>query len=167
MKHKIIGILLLLGSFSATGVESIYVGGAIGHVGLTGDASRFFTNGIGFGLDLGIRTNPLLQVDFSSQISPHGGDLTLFSETFGANFHFYELSDIDLSAGGGPGFYFFKTAGTPNSYFGINIGGAADVVMAEAFRLGLGFRYHGLFGNAPGSYWTVMMRFGYSFEVDS
>src|SRR5688572_21352720 len=76
--------------------EGFYLGGQVGHVGLTDGLRRSYNNAIGFGLDLGIRTNPMLDIIFSSQYSSHAGGgtgLKILSETLSANLHFFQVND--------------------------------------------------------------------------
>ncbi len=166
----------LLGSFTlvllavnlsapALAVDAFYLGGQIGHVTSPANA---FSNAIGFGVDLGVRTNPLLDLVFQIQHSSHNGGagLSLNSATVAADFHFWEFNDFEFSLGGGPGFY-FMSSGTSETYFGLHIGSNVDVVVDDHLRVGLGLRYHGVFagsGNSNGSYWTAMMRVGYLFS---
>lgn len=175
MMKKILAIALCVVAGSAQAIDGFYLGGQLGHVGLTEPTSRTYSNTIGFGIDLGVRTNPLLDLVFSFQRSGHSGGgpdgLTLYSQTVSADFHFGEFNDFEFSLGAGPGFYFFKTNAVTESKFGVNAGSQIDVLVDEHLRIGLGARYHAVFaGSDPGrtaaSYWTVMMRLGYLFSSE-
>lgn len=150
-------------------VEGFYLGGQIGHIGLTGKTSPTYNNTIGFGLDLGFRANPLLDIMFSSQYSSHSGGadgLSLYAETLAASFHILEANDFDWSLGAGPGFYFFKYAVKTESMFGLNMGTNVDVKAGDNLKLGLGLRYHLVFrkdADVGDNIWTIMMRVGYTF----
>ena len=71
MKLKSLILLGLIWGSSLMAVDGFYLGGQIGHVGLTGKTAPTYNNTIGFGLDLGFRSNPLLDIMFSSQYSSH------------------------------------------------------------------------------------------------
>jgi len=162
-------------SFSgrALAIDGIYLGGQLGHVALTGDAKRNFNNAIGFGADVGFRTSGLFDLIFGFQTSSHGGtaaaggDLRLTSTTLNADFRLIPGGDFDITAGAGPGLYFFSQGGASETKFGINFGAAVDVNVDDALKVGLGPRYHVVFSSGPGSssYWTIMARVGYLFEL--
>lgn len=154
----------------ALGIDGFYIGGQLGHVGLTEPASRTFSNTIGIGVDLGVRTNPLLDLVLQLQRSGHSGGgtgLTLVSQTLSADFHFWEFNDFEFSLGGGPGFYFFNATNSDTN-FGLHVGSNVDVVVDDHVRVGLGLRFHGVFANGgnASSYWTAMMRVGYLFTAE-
>jgi len=145
-------------------IDAVYLGGQVGYVSLTGDPAKNFPNAIGFGADLGLRTNAFVDIVLSFQTSSHSG-LTAYAPFLSADIHLGQLHDFDFIVGAGPGFYFFKTSSGTDSNFGINVGGAIDAVVDDSIRIGLGSRYHAVFnGNRGGSYWTVMMRLGYLFQ---
>lgn len=157
---------LLLLSPPAEALDGLYLGGEVGHVALTGDNALNRNNTIGFAVDLGVKVNPLLDLDLQFLRSSHSGGpngLTIYAQTIAANFHFFEVNDFDLSFGGGPGFYFYNTS-TTNSAFGLNAGLNLDVVVEEQIRVGLGFKYHAVFGNSSVDLWTTMLRVGYIFS---
>ena len=151
---------------TAQALDGLYLGGEVGHVALTGQKSIDKTNTIGFAIDLGVKVNPVLDLALQFLRSSHSGGangLTIYGQTVSADFHFFELNDFDLSFGGGPGFYFFNS-GTSNSFFGLNGGLNLDVVVDDRVRVGLGFRYHAVFGGDSVDLWTTMMRVGYLFS---
>lgn len=174
MKKNQLALVLALVLFTprAFPIDAFYIGGQVGHVGLTGDAAKTYSNTIGFGVDLGVRTNPLLDLVFQFQRSGHSGGgngLTLYSQTIAADFHFWEFNDFEFTLGGGPGFYFFATDPKTDTNFGLNVGTNVDVIVDEHVRVGLGWRFHGIFagtGSLGSSYWTAMMRVGYLFKAD-
>ncbi len=164
--------LILCGLFLcgiAFPLDGFYLGGQIGHAALTGKTAPTYNNTIGFAIDLGFRTNPLLDVLFSSQYSSHIGGangLSLYSETLGANFHIIDVNDFDVTLGAGPGFYFFKYDNKTDTLFGIQTGSNVDVKAGDNLRIGLGLRYHTLFrkdADIGDNFWTIMMRVGYQF----
>lgn len=156
---------LALAGGKAQAIEAFYVGGEVGHVGLSGAAATPYSNTIGFAIDLGARVNPMLDLMFQFMRSSHSGagGLTIYGQTVSADFHFFEMNDFDLSIGGGPGFYFMNS-GTSSSFFGLNGGANIDVIVDDHVRVGLGFKYHGVFGAGSPDFWTTMMRVGYLFE---
>jgi hypothetical protein len=168
MKLKLLILSALAYGTIAFPLEGFYLGGQIGHVALTGKTS-FYNNTIGFAMDLGFRTNPLLDLMFSSQYSSHSGGtngLSLYAETLGANFHVLEANDFDWSLGAGPGFYFFKYLNQTDTMFGIHTGTNIDVKAGDNVRVGIGLRYHTVFrkdSDVGDNFWTVMMRVGYQF----
>lgn len=150
-------------------LDGFYLGGEIGHVALTGKTAPTYSNTIGFGVDLGFRANPLLDIMFSSQYSSHSGGangLSVYAETLAASFHFLEANDFDCSLGAGPGFYFFNYSGKTDTMFGLNFGPNVDVKAGDNLRLGLGLRYHVVFSkdtDIGDNIWNIMMRVGYTF----
>jgi len=164
---RIFLVLCLLLSPDTFGLDSISLGGTVGQVGLTGQTSSSHQNAIGFGFDVGLRTNPILDLVFQSQWSSHQGTpqtLKLFSQTVGVLGHF-ELNDFDFSLGMGPGFYHYSQ-GSSSTYFGLHWDAGADLVLSSALRAGLVFRYHSLFGEqGADDFWSVMMRVGTLIEL--
>lgn len=162
MKKIIFSIVLLLGSAApAYAIDSLYLGGELGFVGLS---SNTYTSNLGFGLDFGIRANPLLDVVVGLEHSSHSGGangMTLTGVPLSAVLHFAQIEDFDLSVIGGPGFYFYNAA-VSQTYFGLQIGAAGDVVIEDSLRVGIAWRYNQIFGGTPdqGSYWTIMARVG-------
>ncbi|NBX82068.1 hypothetical protein EBQ90_03150 [bacterium] len=173
---KIILFLLLVAVSPCFSIEGLYVGVQGGQVQLLGTTKDFHDNAIGFGVDIGIRTQSYLDVTFQSQMSSHTGytnlaktvkgtDLKIYSQTLGANVHFGN-SDFDFTLGGGPGAYIINAVNS-NTYFGLHLAGGADVVVSDQIRLGLQGRYHFLFKQElKDDYWTIMARIGYQFEVE-
>jgi hypothetical protein len=146
-------------------LESIFLGAQFGQVLLTNGASSF-TNSLGYGLDLGFRTNPVLDVTLRSQLSSHSGGngLTLWSNTLSADYLVGTFYDIEVFLGGGPGVYQF--ASSPSTVlFGLHAEAYGDLIVNDSFKVGLGGRFHGILNTAAstGSYWTIMMRAGFSF----
>lgn len=161
MKRLLCSLLLL--SAPAFALDGFYLGAQVGHVALTGTPT--FSNAIGFGLDLGVPTGSYLDVVAHIQYSSHSGGpgLKLFHPTLAAQVHAFRSADFDVSAEAGPGFYFLS-AGTSETKFGLNFGVNGDVLVEDALRLGVGWRYHSVFNTALiGDFWTVMMRVGYQF----
>lgn len=154
--------LALFGSASAYAVEGVYLGGAVGAVGLPNSTA------IGFRGDLGVRTNALLDVVLHFQASSHAASSNLYSPFLSADFHVLDVNDIDVALGGGPGFYFFKTPLNTDTKFGLNFGGLADVKVGEGFRVGVDARYHVVFssGVSGDNFWTTMLRVGYLFGAE-
>jgi hypothetical protein len=160
-------IILLFGTH-AKALEGLYLGAEVGNVGLTGDMKTFFNNALGFGVDLGLKTSSPIDVTLSFQTSSHSGitDLSLYAPFVSADIHVGQTSDLDFIVSVGPGFYTFKAGGVSSTKFGIQGGGAVDVLVDEKLKVGLGFRFHGVFGSdagSTGSYWTAMARLGYIF----
>jgi len=162
---KLLGSLAFLFTLATTpalAVDAFYLGGQVGHVASPVDV---YSNAIGFGIDLGVRTNPLLDLVVQLQKSSHSGGtgLGVTSGVLSADFHFWEFNDFEFSLGGGPGFYFIGDT-TTQSHFGLHVGSNVDVVVDDSVRVGLGLRYHGVFNSAASrTYWTAMMRIGYLF----
>lgn len=173
MKKLLVSLLVF--SYPIFAIEGLYLGIQAGQVQLLGNTKELHDNTIGFGVDLGIRTQSYLDVIFQSQVSSHTGytssakttkgtDLKIYSQTLGANIHF-GTADFDFTFGGGAGAYITKAA-TSNTYFGLNLSGGADVVVSDQIRLGLQGRYHFLFKQElQDDYWSVMARIGYQFEL--
>ncbi len=168
MKNKLLLVIAFLLPAQALPLESIYVGGQLGFVGLTQQAPASTMNALGFGIDVGFRVNPVLDVSLRSGLSSHAGPTTigLWSNTVSADFMVGHFNDIQLFLGGGPGFYQFAAA-TTETKFGLHANAIADLVLGENLRLGLGGRFHGIFDPsvATPSYWTMMMRVGFSFNT--
>lgn len=158
-------------STKAQALDGFYVGASVGHVALNGNASSLFSNALGVGLDLSFRTNPILDVALRGHYSSHAGGasgLSLLGMTLSADFLLGNFNDIEFFLGGGPGFYQFGGA-TTNSRFGLHAEALGDLAVGENLRLGLAWRYHGVFepGLGQGSYWTIMMRVGLTFPIGS
>ena len=149
-----------MSSLRASDGYGYYAGIQTGFVGLQKNTGSAYGNALGFGVDLGVRTNSVMDVVFSSQYSKHNA-LKLFSETLEANFYMWQMNDLEFSIGAGPGFYILNS-GVSSTEFGLQGSLALDVVATDALRLGVGYRYHGIFGTAD-DYWTVMMRVGFIF----
>lgn len=150
----------------ARAVDGVYVGAQVGNVSFTGNSG--LGSAIGFGGDLGLRANPLLDVVYHLQYSSHSGGLAgvkLWSNTLTADFHVLQVNDFDFAILGGPGFYTFSFPGTSQTNFGLNFGANGDVVFDESLRVGIGFRYHVVMGDNTSNYWTLMARAGYLFNL--
>ena len=173
---KFILLLSLVSIVPVFAIDGLYLGVQGGQVQLLGNTKDLHDNAIGFGVDIGIRTQSYLDVMFQSQMSTHTGytsvakitkatDLKIYSQTLGANIHF-GTSDFDFTLGGGPGVYFINS-GTSNTYFGLHVAGGADVVVSDQLRLGLQARYHFLFKQElKDDYWSIMARIGYQFDLE-
>jgi len=144
-------------------VDGLYIGGQVGQVLLQGNTKTFHNDAIGFGVDIGIRTQSYLDVTFQSQMSSHSNDLKIYSETLGANVHFGG-ADFDFTLGMGPGAYILKSSLASSTYFGLHGAAGADVMVSDEIRIGLQGRYHFLFDEGD-DYWTVMARMGYQFDL--
>lgn len=173
MKKILVSFFLLVSPLF--GIEGFYIGAQGGQVQLLGNTKDLHDNAIGFGLDIGLRTQSYLDVMFQSQISTHTGytstaktiqtqSLKIYSQTLGANIHF-GTTDFDFTLGGGPGAYILNSVSS-NTYFGLHLAGGADVIVSDKIRLGLQTRYHFLFKQElRDDYWSIMARIGYQFEV--
>jgi hypothetical protein len=168
MKKLTLALGLLLFPTSAFPLESLFIGGQFGQVLLTGGAKTSFTDSLGFGVDLGFRTNPVLDLTLRSQLSSHtgGSGLSLWSNTLSADYLVGNFYDIEVFVGGGPGLYQF--ASTPSTLlFGLHAELYGDLIVSDSFKIGLGGRFHGILNNSAttGSYWTIMMRAGCTFGL--
>lgn len=163
--------LCLLVSTQGYAIEGVYVGGQIGHVGMTGRTATTYSNTIGFGVDLGLRTNNVLDLTAAFQTSAHSGGagMNLMSFLLTADYKFAEANDFEFFLSGGPGFYFFKTAALTDTKFGLNFGAIGNVMADENIRVGLAARYHLVFSSSAAttgdSYYSIMLRFGYVFPA--
>lgn len=146
-------------------VEGFYIGGQVGYLALTNSTTPTIGNALGFGVDLGFRTNPVLDLTFGSQLSAHSGGLSLWANTVSASYMVGVVNDIEFFIGGGPGFYAFNNTGATEAKFGLHAGFHGDLVVSDAVKIGLGWRFHGIFGPAinQSSYWQIMMRVGFYF----
>lgn len=166
MKNKLILALALLLPTTAFPLESVYLGGQFGQVFLGGGAAASHANALGYGVDLGFRTNPVLDVVLRTQLSSHtgSGGLSLWANTLSADFLVTNFYDIELFIGAGPGFYQFAST-TTASRFGLHAETHADLMVSDSFKVGLGFRYHAIFDPGPkeGSFFTILMRAGFTF----
>jgi len=164
---RIFLFFFLFGSSFGLALDGIYLGGQVGQVGLTGTSSSQHQNAIGFGLDIGLKSNPLVDLVFQSQWSSHSGSpqgLKIFSQTLGVMGHL-EITDFDFTVGLGPGFYNFSRA-TSQTHFGLHWDAGADLILSRHLRTGLAFRYHSLFGEGGADdFWSVMMRVGTIIEL--
>lgn len=162
-------LFLIFSTFSVLtyAVDGYYLGLSAGHTAITGKSSGGRSNGLGLNLEASIRANPILDVALNVHYSPHGGGLTLWGEYISANIHILEANDFDITVGAGPGFYTFKTADS-ETLFGLHGGAAADLMLGDHIRLGLGARFHGVFsGKDTGdNFGTIMARIGYFFPVE-
>jgi hypothetical protein len=163
MKKILLGLSLgcLAVSTPALAVDGIYVGGEVGAVGLSSSFGSSST-AIGFGGDLGVRVNPLIDVVGRVMHSSHTGT-TLTSTTFSADFRLAEVNDFEFAIGAGPGFYFLGGDGLSVTKFGLNYGGNVDVVVNETVHIGVGARYHHTLSSTTANHWMVTMRVGFLF----
>lgn len=157
----VLGLLAL--ATQADALDGVYIGGRLGHVGLTGNLKAANGNALGYGVDLGLRTNSFLDVTVSLTRSSHNA-LTLTSLCVSADLELIPLGDFAFYLGLGPGFYFYRVASDTATKFGIHGGFGGDLFIEDNIRLGLGVRWHGVFSeNVGDSFWTAMFRFGYVF----
>lgn len=174
MMKKLMAIVLLAVS-PLFAIEGLYFGAQAGQVQLRGETQTFHDNAIGFGIDIGIRTQSYLDVMFQSQLSTHDGytsaskttksnSLKIYSQTLAANVHFGN-TDFDFTLGGGPGAYIMSAQQT-NTYFGLHLDGGSDIIISDQFRVGLQGRYHFLFKQElRDDYWSIMARIGYQLDI--
>lgn len=167
-RFRVLLLSLFLLTRSAFALEGIWLGGEAGYVSLGGNA-KAYGNALGFGLDLGLQTNPSLDLFFHLQTSSHAGGidgLRVYSQMLSARWHALQINDFDITLEGGPGFYFFKTAPVTDTNFGLNFGLGGDVRVDDAIRVGIGLRYNAIFGAKTGdSYTQIMMRIAYLFSL--
>ena len=162
--YVFVGLMLAQPLFAA--VEAIVVNGSLGHVALVGQPAAY-ENALGFGFEAGVKANSLLDVQFGLRQSSHSVGLSILNPTLSAEFHVSQFYDVDMIVGCGPGFYQFSANNTSRTHFGVQFGGAVDVVVEDSLRFGVGVRYHSVFDaseNAP-SHWAVLMRVGYTFGL--
>lgn len=158
----------------ASALDGVYLGAQAGFVSPTGNGASAYKNAVGFGIDLGLRTNPILDLMLGFQYSAHSenvpgvGDLTSFRQSLTAEIHVARFNDFDVTLGGGPGFYIYKAGGTSDTKFGLNFGGAIDMLVNDTLNVGVGTRYHAVFGTTgtQGGFFTVQMRIGYLFTTE-
>lgn len=173
MRKTLLGIGLFCSVFfsyipSAYALDGVNVGARVGHFAMGGDLHKVYDHALGFGLDLGFAVNSAIDVLFQSQFSSHKGGvdgLKIFSETLGASMHIFQFADFDVTAQFGPGFYFYKTAPTTDTKFGLHFGAGGDVLAGDHVRVGLDWRYNFVFSSGPSlDYWSTMMRVSYLFS---
>lgn len=166
MKNKILLILGFVLPATAFPLESIYVGVQAGQVFLSPRVTPTFNDALGFGGELGFRTNPMLLVSLRSQISSHSGGAgtSLWANTLTADVLVGNVYDIEIFAGAGPGFYSFSSNGTAR--FGLVAEVFGDLMVSDVLRLGLATRYNAIFNTATdeAGFWSIMMRVGFSFN---
>lgn len=142
----------------AGAVEALYLGGQFGYGAYTASSS----GALGFGGEIAVRTNPVLDLAFRSQFATHGG-VGVWANTIAADLLVGQFNDFEVFIGGGPGIYSFGG----NARFGLRGDLYSDLVVSDTLRLGLGWHFHGIFSPAVGesSFWTVMARIGFSFGM--
>lgn len=151
---------------SASAMERIYVGGMLGQVDLHGNAGQRFSDALGFGGEVGVAANPLMDIILRLSSSSHSGGtngMSLLVPTISADYGVFDANDFRLSLGGGPGLYIFNP-GSSVVRFGLHAEAFADV-MVENIRIGIGYRFHGVFdpGANEGNLSQILMRVGYTF----
>ncbi|MBY0370167.1 outer membrane beta-barrel protein [bacterium] len=165
MKKYLLAVCLLVPSL-AYPLEGVGVGGQFGYVGLTNST---YPGALGFGGEITFRTNPVLDIALRSQWSQHAGTpaMSIWANTISADLMIGRFNDFDVFLGGGPGFYQFAGAGT-NGRFGLHGEIYSDLNVGDSLKLGLGWRFHGIFSPAGGesSFWTVMARVSFFFGID-
>ncbi len=173
MKILSVCILLLVGSqswgFLIEHTRKLYIGARAGNVSMTGNAAKDYANGIGYGLDLGLK-EPIRNVDFfyTWQLSPHSGlgGLNLQVHSVSAEFHPLELNDLDVTLGIGSGLYLYQMEMGSQMRFGINLGASAALIISNSVHLGVASRFHAASRSpVPGNFFTMMVRLGYSFHI--
>ena len=163
---------LSLGASKASALEGFFLGAQLGHFSFTGESRGNFGNAIGFGVDLGFRTNGGVDLILGGQYSRHStigiipGDCDVLAVPLTAEFHLGRAADFDFTIGAGPGFYYVDAGGANTAKFGINFGGAVDLLVDDNLKVGLGAKAHNIFSPtaAFSNYWTVTMRIGYLFS---
>lgn len=166
---RVIGLLFFVSS-SVQAIDAIYVGGIAGLVALSGPPTAVpYNNALGFGVDVAVRNSTLFDLTGHFQASSHSGGaggLTVYGGYVSADVHILQTSDFDFTLGVGPGFYFFNTPSASETDFGINAGGAFDVLVDEHLVVGLGVRYNAVFnGPMGGSFTNLNARLGYLFTL--
>lgn len=163
MSRALVLLYLGFGTIASGAIEAIVVGAQLGHFTLVGSkATDQYANALGFGIEAGIKANPLLDVQFGIRKSSHSG-LSILNPSMSAEFHVSQFYDIDMTVGVGPGFYLFDNGAQSETNFGVQFGGAVDVVVEESLKFGIGVRYHSVFSpNVGASHWSVLMRVGYA-----
>ena len=149
----------------ALAIEAWIAGGQLGASGVqTGTGLPSFGGGIGFGVDLGLKNNPAVDVTLSIQRAADSGGVGLTSGLVTADLHILEYNDFEISFGAGPGLYMFgQTSGTQTN-FGLQLGPNVDVIIHESIRIGIAAREHFLFTTAGvGGLWGFTMRVAYLF----
>ena len=156
----------------AAAVEGFFIGGKIGYVAPSSKAPATVDGALGFGVDLGTRVNSFVDLSYSGQYSSHksgGSDLDIFANTLNVDFRLIDVNDFVITLGGGPGLYVFKAksvlGNASNTNFGLQGGAGAAIWVEEHLRIGVDFRYHGIFGTVKpvDGYFTVMAGIGYLF----
>ena len=147
-------------------MQGLYIGANGGQVGFTGAAADKINTSIGYGVDVGLRTSRRWEVAAHLQNSAHSGlsDMRVTSQGISIEGRPFNLSDMEITVGAGAGVYLFHQDVT-EAKLGINIGGAADIVLDKHVHIGTASRVHFL-SNGPysGNYWTLMLRVGYVFD---
>lgn len=150
----------------AVAEQNLYVGGLLGHTDLHGNAGSLYSDALGFGAEIGVAANPLMDIIFRLTSSSHRGGtdgLGVLIPSISADYAFFDANDFRLSAGGGPGIYVFSP-GVSIVRFGLHAEAFADV-MVDDIRIGVGYRFHGVFdpGAHEGNISQILMRVGYTF----
>ncbi|MBI3294614.1 MAG: outer membrane beta-barrel protein [Deltaproteobacteria bacterium] len=166
LRHFFIALAFTLPAAAA--VDGINLNVNLGQVSLAGDTLTNhpnYSNALGFGFELGVNVNPVLDVNLGLGKSSNGA-LSILSPMMSAEFHVTHFYDLELTLGAGPGFYSFGDGSASETNFGLQFGPTLDVVIEDSLRFGVGGRYHYVFSPGIGSsYWTVMMRVGYLFAL--
>lgn len=159
-------MLGVLFGISAYAIDGWYLGGELGYVDLKGRGS-VYSDALGVSAVVGVRANSILDVVARVGYSSHSGagGLTLIHPTMSGDFHLFQMNDLDFTVGLGPGIYLFTRGATTETNFGLNIGIGGDVVLDESIHLGIGLRWHEIFGGTIGdNFWSIGMRVGVFFE---
>ena len=169
MKKIILFLGIVLGA-NTFALEGFYLGGQVGAVGLGGAAAAAgYGSALGFGVNLGFRTNSRVDVLFEFQTSSHaapGATLTQFPLNLVAQIHLFNANDFDFSVAAGPGIYIIRPGAISETDFGLQGAANIDLLVEEKLNLGVSFAYNALVNaTAGGSFWTLMMRFGYLFPL--
>lgn len=160
---KILLLVVMVTSVTSHAIDGVYLGGRLGQFGLTGTNKTLHGSAIGYGIDLGIRSNAFMDAMIQYSSSSHRA-LNLSSLLFTAELGLGDASEFGFSLGIGPGFYFFDRIGVKNTYFGIHGSLAGDMYLSDALKAGMVFRWNGVF-NPGDNYLSLMLRVGYLFEL--
>lgn len=166
MKRVVFASVFLFIAARATGVESLYLGGRAGYTGLTSTLRQTHQSNLGFGVDLGFRTNPFLDLLLQFHQSRHEPGLQISTFFMSADLNLIRYDNIDFFLSIGPGIYFFTLNGTKDTKFGIHGGFGLDYWIGESLRIGIVARWHGVLSpTAADNFWTTMARLGYRINL--
>ncbi|MCB0403899.1 MAG: hypothetical protein KDD51_03885 [Bdellovibrionales bacterium] len=165
MKKAVFAFILLLCSARSPGMDHLYVGGRAGFTGLTSSLRTTHGSAAGFGVDLGFRTNPFLDVLLQFHQSRHNAGLNISSFFMSTDLNLVRYGNVDFFLSIGPGIYFFTVNTTSETKFGIHGGFGLDYWLG-ALRVGVVVRWHGVLSTtAADNFFTTMARLGYRINL--